>query len=55
MDETRPSERDMIERPEKPDLRCKEHCSICEVIHSLHQRIVQVEAKVRKLENPDAA
>lgn len=54
MDETRPSECDMIEVPVKPDLRCKEHGSVCEVVYSLHQRIVQVEAKVRKLENPNA-
>jgi hypothetical protein len=52
-DETRPSERDMIGLPVKPDLRCEEHGSVCKVVHSLHQRLVQLESKVRKLERKE--
>ena len=46
--ECRPSERDMMEVPPKPDLRCEEHGSVCEVVHSLHQRLVKLEEIVRR-------
>ena len=43
-------ERDQIELPEMPDLRCREHGNVCEVVHSIHNRLVLLEARVRKLE-----
>lgn len=46
-DPCRPSELDV---PRKPDLRCLEHGGVCEVIHSLHGRVVGLEQRVRKLE-----
>ena len=33
-----------------PDLRCGEHCELCEVVHSLHGRLVILEARVLMLE-----
>ena len=51
----RPSERDMIEHsidaPRHPDLRCREHDSLCEVTHSLHRRIMELEERVTRLES----
>ena len=44
-----PDERDQIECPERPDLRCSEHNSICAVAHSLHQRLVALEEQVRRI------
>ncbi len=62
MDEPcRPSERDMIEHrsvehrsidaPRHPDLRCREHDSLCKVVHSLHRRIMELEERVTRLES----
>ena len=47
----RPSERDMIEAPHRPDLRCREHDSLCEVAHSLHRRLLELEERVTRLES----
>ena len=47
----RPSERDMIDAPRHPDLRCREHDSLCEVAHSLHRRIMELEERVTRLES----
>ena len=45
-----PDERDQMECPVKPDLRCGEHEKLCEVIHSLHGRIWALEERVKELE-----
>jgi hypothetical protein len=45
-----PDERDQIEAPRCPDLRCREHDGLCEVAHSLHNRLVELEGRVDKLE-----
>ena len=45
-----PDERDMMSRPEKPDLRCKEHGSVCEVMHSVYNRLLELEERIRVLE-----
>ena len=45
-----PDERDQMERPAKPDLRCSEHEKVCEVIHRLHGRIWALEERVKELE-----
>lgn len=47
-----PDERDQIYRPQPPmpDLRCLEHGPVCEVVHSLHARIVKLEQRVAILE-----
>ena len=47
-----PDERDQINRPPQPDLRCQEHDGICEVLHSLHARVVALEQRVKALETP---
>lgn len=39
-----------VERPPRPDLRCTEHESLCNVIHSLHSRVVALEQRVQQLE-----
>ena len=44
-----PDERDQIEVPRRPDLRCREHEGLCEVAHSLHDRIVKLEGEVAML------
>ena len=46
-----PNERDQIDAPPAPDLRCREHSSLCEVVHSLHDRVVAVEQRLRILED----
>ena len=50
-----PDERDQIERPkaqrpERPDLRCAQHEDLVEVVHALHQRVVELEERVSRLE-----
>jgi len=45
-----PDERDQMECPIRPDLRCSEHCNVCAVIHSLHGRIVALETRITELE-----
>jgi hypothetical protein len=45
----RPNEGDMIEAPQKPDLRCREHGVVCEDVRELHRRVRLLELKVRKL------
>lgn len=45
-----PDERDQMEVPHRPDLRCREHGALCEVAHSLHNRVVSLEERVRILE-----
>ena len=44
-------ERDQMESPPKPDLRCREHDNVCKVAHSLHNRVLQLEQRVRMLED----
>ena len=39
-----------FDRPERPDLRCSEHAGTCEVVHSLHSRIVSLEGRMVMLE-----
>lgn len=46
-----PDERDQISsQPERPDLRCEEHAGVCELLHSLHGRLMELEFRVRALE-----
>jgi hypothetical protein len=45
-----PDERDQMEVPPAPDLRCREHDGLCKVAHSLHNRIVQLEQRLKMLE-----
>jgi len=45
-----PDERCQREAPPHPDLRCRDHEAFCEVLHSLHRRIVELEQRVAKLE-----
>ena len=45
-----PDERDQIEVPRMPDLKCREHGELCEVTHALHNRIVKLEQRVDMLE-----
>ena len=47
-----PDERDQMEVPPRPNLKCREHESLCEVTHSLHNRIVKLEERVGILEGP---
>ena len=35
---------------DKPDLRCSEHGSVCEVMHSVYNRLVALESRIRVLE-----
>ncbi len=53
-EECRPVEADMIESPRqpdirRPDLRCSEHGGVCEAIHSLLNRVMDLESRVREL------
>lgn len=41
---------DPIESPEVPDLTCREHGAVCEVTHALLHRIMELERRVRELE-----
>jgi len=45
-----PDERDQIEFPERPDLRCEEHCGYGELLHSLVHRLIELEGRVKGLE-----
>ena len=45
-----PDERDMMSVPEKPDLTCSEHGSVCEVMHSVYNRLLELEERIRVLE-----
>ena len=42
-----PDERDQIEAPKRPDLRCAEHGVHCRLIHSLLDRVAVLEKKLR--------
>jgi hypothetical protein len=42
-----PDERDQIEAPKRPDLRCAEHGVHCRLIHSLLDRVAVLEEEVR--------
>ena len=46
----RPSERDMMEVPQRPDLRCIEHGSVCGTVNLLCDLVWRLEQRVRKLE-----
>lgn len=48
-----PDERDQMIRPQpqRPDLRCEEHGGICEILHSLHNRVVMLEQRVKMVED----
>ena len=39
-----------LNQPCKPDLRCQEHGSVCEVVHAMYSRLLIVEAKIESLE-----
>lgn len=43
-------ERDQMEVPKMPDLRCWEHESVREVVHGIYNRLLLLEARVRTLE-----
>ena len=43
-------ERDQIDSPSMPDLRCREHGNVCEVMHGIYNRLLLLEARVRILE-----
>ncbi len=45
-----PDERDQLEVPKRPDLRCKDHESVCAVVHELLNRVLGLEQRVRTLE-----
>jgi len=45
-----PDERDQIEAPLMPDLRCREHGNVCEVMHSIYNRLILLESRIRTLE-----
>lgn len=50
-DQRIPDERNQISsQPEGPDLRCEEHGGVCELLHSFHRRLVELECRVRTLE-----
>ena len=40
----------IMDEHRKPDLRCEEHCELCDVVHSIHGRLVILEARVLMLE-----
>jgi len=46
-----PDERDQMYVPPRPDLRCSEHTTMCDVIHSLHTRVVLLEQKVKMMQD----
>jgi len=46
-----PDERDQIGTPERPDLRCEEHCGYGELLHDLLRRLIELESRVRELED----
>ena len=45
-----PNERDQIDGPHRPDLRCDEHEAYCELLHSLLNRLMRLESQVATLE-----
>lgn len=45
-----PDERDQMEVPLKPDLRCRDHDGICELLHSLMGKLRKLEQSVARLE-----
>lgn len=42
-----------VNAPEKPDLRCREHVCVYELLHSLLGRLMELEARVGELEDRD--
>jgi hypothetical protein len=48
-----PDERDQIEVPHKPDLRCREHGGVCELMHSFYNRLLKLEQRITVLEKID--
>jgi hypothetical protein len=36
-------------------LKCREHASVCEVVHSLHARVIALEQRVEILERPSGS
>ena len=42
-----------FERTERPDLRCREHCCLCEVLHGFLGRLMILEQRVRMLEEKE--
>lgn len=45
-----PDERDQIDAPHRPDLRCAEHEACYELLHALLNRVIQLESQVATLE-----
>ena len=41
---------DELNVPEKPDLMCSEHGNVCEVMHSVYNRLVALESRIVVLE-----
>ena len=41
---------DELNVPDKPDLRCSEHGNVCEVMHSVYNRLVALESRIVVLE-----
>ena len=48
-----PDERDQIEVPRRPDLRCREHGGVCELMHSFYNRLLKLEQRIEVLEKID--
>ena len=55
VDENRPipDERDQITCPQRPDLRCREHGGVCDLMHSFYNRLLKLEQRTEVLEKID--
>ena len=48
-----PDERDQMEVPPQPDLRCREHGGVCELLHDFYNRLLKLEQRMDLLEKID--
>ena len=46
---------ELLDVPERPCLCCVEHESICEVVHSLLNRVISLEQRIRQMEERDGS
>ena len=45
------SQPEEVEAPSRPDLRCREHESVCDVVHGMLGRLLLLEERVKMLED----
>ena len=44
---------ELLDVPERPCLGCEEHSSVCAVVHSLMNRVISLEQRIRQMEERD--